>query len=349
MEAKQQREVKAIASARAEKTIRLYEEAVNYCKAEEERREAEKKEKEEARIKAEEARIVAEKREAEERERRRIQEEKELALRKAKQKRYLKIAGICVGVCVILIVGIISYNKYTIKNKYAAGIALMEQGEYEDAIEKFQTISGYNDADKLLKECTDQKNLADAKKAEENNDADEAQQYYNQLNDEIVNASKYEYIIAHKDSSDTITERYINDLWERQYESEKIAVLINEIYPITVNMVFNKTEDDESTNLESAIIKNSTDYICFHMIVEGGLAQHEYRLKLAMSTDLKKDIHTQQFSGSLPADLTDFIEKLDTNSMAIWGFSRSDYVEMELVDQDSDEVLKTAKMKLTYQ
>ena len=88
----------------------------------------------------------------------------------------------------------------------------MKQGEYEQAIDKFKLVSDYKDAsslikdtETLIKERTDKENLNAAKSAEENGDVDEAEAYYEQLDSEIVNASKYEYISSHKDSADAIT------------------------------------------------------------------------------------------------------------------------------------------------
>ncbi|MCB5388155.1 hypothetical protein LIQ05_14310 [Blautia glucerasea] len=163
----------------------------------------------------------------------------------------------------------------------------MKQGEYEQAIDKFKLVSDYKDAsslikdtETLIKERTDKENLNAAKSAEENGDVDEAEAYYEQLDSEIVNASKYEYISSHKDSADAITEKYINDLYDEYYERENIIELMNEIYPVTVNMALNRSEDDDFTNLESTVIKEYDEMVFFHMTVEGGLAGHEYSLKL---------------------------------------------------------------------
>ena len=354
----QQKAVKARAAARAEKTISLYEDAVKLCKAEEEKAAAEKKAAEEKRIAAEKERIAAEKREAEEQEKRRIQLAEEQALKEAKQKRYRKIGGICAGIVVVLAVGITWYNQYTTEKNYTTAVALMKQGEYEQAIDKFKLVSDYKDAsslikdtETLIKECTDKENLNAAKSAEENGDVDEAEAYYEQLDSEIVNASKYEYISSHKDSADAITEKYINDLYDEYYERENIIELMNEIYPVTVNMALNRSEDDDFTNLESTVIKEYDEMVFFHMTVEGGLAGHEYSLKLIGNTDMKTGFNSVVYQGSLPANLISFYEKefdIKSNYIYIHGLSQCEYVEMELLDQESGEVLKTVKMELKH-
>lgn len=89
----------------------------------------------------------------------RLDEEKrqvEIAAAKAKAatKKAGKIAAVCAAVAVVIIAAVLLATKVIIPNgKYNNAVALMEAGQYEDAIAAFEALNGYKDSTAQIETC----------------------------------------------------------------------------------------------------------------------------------------------------------------------------------------------------
>lgn len=74
-------------------------------------------------------------------------------LRQQKEKRKKLIIFASVAATAIIAVYIIAINSIIPNNKYNAAVTLMENGEYDSAIEGFEALQGYKDSNSKIEEC----------------------------------------------------------------------------------------------------------------------------------------------------------------------------------------------------
>lgn len=98
-----------------------------------------------------EERVAKEKAEAEAR---RIQTEKEAEIARAKAKKVRRILGIVAVLAVIAVLVVNLFQQVIIpNNRYNEALALMEAGQYDDAIAAFEALDGYKESVQGIEKC----------------------------------------------------------------------------------------------------------------------------------------------------------------------------------------------------
>ncbi len=165
-------------------------------------------------------------------------------------------------ICLHLITILIFFKVISPNLKYNDAINYMSAKQYEEAINLFQQIEDYKDSRLKIKESV----IANASLYESKGDSVNAIKWYEIAGDaEKTNDVRYNYITAHKNTSDELTYKYLLELIKINYKDAK-SIYLN-LYSFKANLIFNTDSNDTTTNL------NSIDYydnsaVC-HMFVTG--------------------------------------------------------------------------------
>lgn len=162
-------------------------------------------------------------------------------------------------------------------NKYNAAVALMNEGKYENAITAFEEISTHKDSKTQITVCMSTL----AKTYVSKGDTGNAIKWYEKMGDsESANKVRYDYVQAHKNSTDTLTCEYLKTLKTANY---KDATSIYEtLYAWSVDLFINTNKDDHSTRLNT--IPQSKGGIQCHYKISGGYPGQVFKLKIVHET-----------------------------------------------------------------
>ena len=244
------------------------------------------------------------------------EEERQAEIRKLeaeeKAKKNKKIVIILATVAVICLAGFFVATNVIIPNaKYNAAVKLMENGEYDAAIDAFEELDDYKDSAELKKECekgskykeaqaaydegnleaayslfmsikeySDSKEKAfecakkNAEQKKQNGDIKAAIEWYRKAEEwEAAHAVQYDYVKSNLDRDNEQTYEFLLELCESKYSDSQ--ELYDSLYGLKLTAVFNTDEDDTETDMESIVI-NSSKFIYLHLLIEGGIPNNEY-------------------------------------------------------------------------
>lgn len=157
--------------------------------------------------------------------------------------------------------------------RFAQG--LVEDGEYEKAIAVFKEMINYKDSTACCKEAEYlyAKQLIEEEKYEEAlANLDELGEYEDSAT--LEKEAKYGYIGANLDSENETTYRYLRELKSKSYkDSEEIY---NDLYKWTVKLVINDSETDSATKKDEI---SKYDNVYCHVTLNGGTPNGTTRLK----------------------------------------------------------------------
>lgn len=176
-----------------------------------------------------------------ERERKEQERQAEIARQEeARRKKRNTVIGIATGIIgVAIIVAIILLNTFVwTPNKYNDAIDLYNAKKYVEAVAAFQDLGSYEDAETWVKK------------------------------------SKYEYIMSHKNNTDTTTYQYLCDLKQSSYKDS--IQIYNTLYAWKIKLIANLSKTDKTNNIETA---KRTDTVYIHILVEGGIPGETERIK----------------------------------------------------------------------
>lgn len=91
-------------------------------------------------------------------EKKRKEREENIELVRTNAKKYGKIAAkiamIVVPIIIVIVIGVAVYKNIIVpNNSYKAALALMEKGEYSQAIAEFELLGGYKDSEQMIEDC----------------------------------------------------------------------------------------------------------------------------------------------------------------------------------------------------
>ena len=199
--------------------------------------------------------------------------------------------------------------------KYLYGLACFESGDYKNAVEAFELAGDYKeapaklpeakylyadslvgssdlkDAYKLYKELGDYKDSAELYKKTcyqhglnmlEKKMWGDAVDVFSKLDNyeeskSKLKEAKYGYVLAHKNNSDMLTYRYLEELKEAKYKDSK--EIYKSLYAWKVSIVMNDSETDETTN-KTSISRHGKYY--GHIKVSGGPPGESVKLKYTL-------------------------------------------------------------------
>ena len=190
--------------------------------------------------------------------------------------------------------------------KYRYGLACFESGDYKNAVEAFELVGDYKEApaklleakylyadnlvgnsdlikaSDLYRELGDYKDSAELYKktyyqyglnllTKEKNYKDAVIVFsslgnYEESKSKLKEA-KYGYVLAHKNNSDRLTYKYLEELKDAKYKDSK--EIYKSLYAWSVKLVaFNTDENDYKTILSS--VSRKTKYLHFEFVIQGG-------------------------------------------------------------------------------
>lgn len=156
-------------------------------------------------------------------------------------------------------------NKLETIYKYANN--LFENKEFEKAYDKYLMCGKYKDSvDNAKKSAVEIGNIKlDDKKYEE------AMEWYKKAdNEDLINKSKYTYVMDHKNSEDTTTYKYLVELVQAKYDNS--LDVYKSLYNINCTIVLNSSKDDNSSS-PSTIKQYDNGYkkLYGHYIINGNI------------------------------------------------------------------------------
>ena len=193
--------------------------------------------------------------------------------------------------------------------KYNDAIELMNDGKYDTAIQAFESLDGYRDSDTQIKECKylsaveDQKAkdydaayatfielekysdssskakscaIEAAEYAMSKKQYDKAVTWYETAEESSeANNAKYQYVLAHKNNTDTTTFAYLSALKRISYKDA--SSIYDKLYEIHLEYVINDSRTDCTTHKTSFKYVSSYDggAIFIHVKITGGYPGQE--------------------------------------------------------------------------
>lgn len=193
-------------------------------------------------------------------------------------------------------------DECTTKYKYAKGKASFEDGDYKAAITMLNQVKDYEDAE------------------------------------DIINDSKYQYVVENKSELTDLVESYVEDLCEINYPG--IQAIYDELYTLKISFNVNTSEYDETTNM-SAISKYDTRYYHFELT---GLEKNESILISYIIYFTDGDTYTGEFEFGLTRDYnTSWVSAFFyTPAYAYAGTER-----VELYNKDTGELIGSKTVQIT--
>ena len=265
----------------------------------EKHQESERRRKQREFEKAEQERKAEEARKAEE------QRQKELV--KARNK---KIFLIVASIVTVVIVFIVLLNSVIIPTrKYNDAVDLMNNGQYDTAIKAFEALDGYKDSNTQIKECrylsaveaqkskdyyaayaifvelekySDSSSKAKscaieaAEYAMSKKQYDKAVTWYEAAGESNeANNAKYQYVLTHKNNTDTTTYAYLSALKRSSYKDA--SNIYDKLYEIHLEYVINDSRTDFTTHKTNFKYVSSYDggAIFIHVKITGGYPGQE--------------------------------------------------------------------------
>lgn len=152
--------------------------------------------------------------------------------------------------------------------KYLYACSLVGSSDLKDAYKLYKELGDYKDSAELYKKTCYQHglNMLEKKMWGDAVDVFSKLDNYEESKSKLKEA-KYGYVLAHKNNSDMLTYRYLEELKEAKYKDSK--EIYKSLYAWSVELVaLNTDENDYKTILSSVSRKNK--YLHFEFVVQGG-------------------------------------------------------------------------------
>ena len=173
---------------------------------------------------------------------------------------------------------IIECKNVIAENKYIKAVALMNEKNYSEALNIFEELNEYKESKSNAITCI--KTLAEQCVA--NGDVDGAISWYTKCDDvAAVKEVKYNYILKHKNNTDTKTYEYLKELMFDKYkDTEKIYT---DLYSsVSVDLFFNADYSDKTTRLTTMKLNKSfvMTIAYYHYQITGGYPGQVFKFKI---------------------------------------------------------------------
>lgn len=155
-------------------------------------------------------------------------------------------------------------NKLETIYKYANN--LFEKKEYEKAYDKYILCGKYKDSiDNAKKTAVEIGNI----KLNDKKYEDAMEWYKKADNEDLINKSKYTYVMDHKNSEDETTYKYLVQLIQAKYDNS--LDVYKSLYDISCTIVLNSSKDNNSSAPSSITQDKSYPNLYGHYIIKGNI------------------------------------------------------------------------------
>ena len=204
------------------------------------------------------------------------EEEKAAVIRSKKRKKTALISIITIIVVAIAYFTYIGPEIVQPKITYNQACSLLSNGQYEEAITKFQEIPGYKNSSEMIDEAKycQAKALLDKKQYASAISKFEKITYYKDSKDQVLEC-KYSYVSAHKNNNDATTFDYLKDLKNKGYKDS--YTIYSDLYDWKIEMNCCNTKSDDWTTKSTSISKYCK-YMHINFQLSGGTPNEKINL-----------------------------------------------------------------------